>query len=202
MERRTVEHATLIQALWPASGPNVLLRGALSVLAGAILLTASAKLKVPFYPVPMTMQTFVVLVLGAAYGARLGTGTVLTYLALGAVGLPVFADTPERGLGFAYMVGPTGGFLVGFAAAAFAVGALAERGWDRSIAWLFLAMAVGHVVLFAFGVTWLAALIGWTKAWALGVAPFYLATVLKTALAAATIAGLGSVAAKLRSPML
>lgn len=198
MKAGAIQHRPLIQTLWPAAGPYVWIRGVSLAFLGVALLTLSAKLKVPFYPVPMTMQTFVVLVLGAAYGARLGALTVLAYLALGAAGLPVFADTPERGIGLAYMAGPTGGFLIGFAAAAFIVGVLAERGWNRSVAWLFAAMAVGHAVLFAFGVTWLAALIGWPKAWALGVAPFYLATLLKTALGAATIAGLQSLTAQVQ----
>lgn len=198
MKAGAIQHRPLIQTLWPAAGPYVWIRSVSLAFLGVALLTLSAKLKVPFYPVPMTMQTFVVLVLGAAYGARLGALTVLAYLALGAAGLPVFADTPERGIGLAYMAGPTGGFLIGFAAAAFIVGVLAERGWNRSVAWLFAAMAVGHAVLFAFGVTWLAALIGWPKAWALGVAPFYLATLLKTALGAATIAGLQSLTAQVQ----
>lgn len=199
MKAGAIQHKPLIQSMWPAAGPHVWIRGAALAVLGVMLLTLSAKLKVPFYPVPMTMQTFVVLVLGAAYGARLGAMTVLAYLALGALGLPVFADTPERGVGLVYMAGPTGGFLIGFVAAAFVVGTLAERGWDRSLAWLFAAMAIGHAALFAFGVAWLAALIGWPKAWALGVAPFYLATLLKTALGAATVAGLRSITAHAQS---
>ncbi len=198
MKVGAIQHQPLIQTMWPAAGPYVWIRGLSLACLGVALLALSAKLKVPFYPVPMTMQTFVVLVLGAAYGARLGGATVLAYVALGALGLPVFADTPERGIGIVYMAGPTGGFLIGFVAAAFVVGILAERGWDRSIAWLFAAMAIGHVVLFAFGATWLAALIGWSKAWALGVAPFHVATLLKTALGAATIAGLRSLTAQIQ----
>lgn len=178
--------ATLSSAVWPGSSQRVL-RGVVLALAGAALLTLSAKVKVPFYPVPMTMQTFAVLVLGAAYGWRLGAATVLLYLAQGAIGLPVFADTPEKGLGLAYMMGPTGGYLLGFVAAAAIVGWLAERGFDRAPARLFAVMALGHVVIFACGLAWLSALIGFDRAWALGVAPFYLATVLKTALGAAAL---------------
>lgn len=177
----------LIATLWPERAINPVLRLAVLAFAGALLLTVSAKLKVPFYPVPMTMQTFVLLVIGAAYGWRLAAATVLLYLAQGAMGLPVFADTPEKGLGLAYMAGPTGGYLVGFVAAAALVGWLAERGWDRSVGRLAVAMAAGHALVFAFGVLWLGALIGFDKAWAVGVAPFYLATLLKTALAAATL---------------
>ena len=97
---------TLADRLWPAAG-NRVLRSVLLALAGSLLLWASAKVQVPFYPVPMTLQTAVVLLIGVAYGWRLGAATVLLYLAEGAVGLPVFAGTPERGIGLAYMVGPS-----------------------------------------------------------------------------------------------
>ncbi|MEZ5845034.1 MAG: biotin transporter BioY [Hyphomicrobiaceae bacterium] len=153
-------------------------------VVGSLMLALSAKVQVPFWPVPMTMQTLVVLVLGAALGARLGAATVLVYLAEGAMGLPVFAGTPEKGIGLAYMFGPTGGYLVGFVLAAFLVGWLAERGWDRSVLRLFAAMTLGHVVILALGFAWLAGLIGIEKAWLLGVVPFIAATVLKTALGA------------------
>jgi biotin transport system substrate-specific component len=151
---------------------------------------------VPFYPVPMSMQTFAVLVIGAAYGWRLGAATVLLYLAEGAAGLPVFAGTPEKGVGLAYMLGPTGGYLVGFVAGAAVTGWLCERGWDRSWALLLAAMLIGHVLIFVFGVAWLASLIGFDKAWAAGVTPFYLATLLKTLLAAAVIRGGWTLAAR------
>src|SRR5262249_11270176 len=130
---------TLAAALWPQAD-RPLLRNCVLALIGTLLLTASAKIQVPFWPVPMTMQTFVVLCLGAVLGPRLGATTVLLYLAEGAVGLPVFAGTPEKGLGLAYMAGPTGGYLVGFVAGAAVTGWLAERGWDRSIVRLFAAM--------------------------------------------------------------
>jgi biotin transport system substrate-specific component len=175
--------------LWPQSGSAVPGRAVVLAVAGVVLLTLSAKLKVPFYPVPMTMQTFVVLALGAAYGWRLGAATLLAYLAAGASGLPVFADTPEKGIGLAYMVGPTGGYLIGFVAAAALAGLLAERGWDRNAGWLFAAMFIGHAVIFAFGVAWLAQHIGWSRAWTFGVAPFYWATLLKAALATALLRG-------------
>lgn len=197
MQTAATTYRPLMQTLWPvtdATGSRAALRNVFLVIAGAFLLTLSARLKVPFYPVPMTMQTFVVLVLGAVYGSRLGAASVAFYLAIGAAGVPVFADTPERGIGLVYMMGPTGGFLVGFLASALVVGMLAERGWDRSVAWLLAAMAIGHVVIFAFGVAWLAGLLGWSKAWTLGVAPFFLATLLKTALGAAAVSGLWSYA--------
>jgi biotin transport system substrate-specific component len=176
-------NSTLAAVVWPAERGG-LARDFALVIAGTLLLTLSAKIQVPFWPVPMTMQSFVVLCLGATLGARLGALTVLLYLAEGAAGLPVFAGTPEKGIGIAYMMGPTGGYLVGFVAAACLVGWLAERGWDRSMPWLFLAMALGHAVLFAPGVLWLTQFVGLEKAWALGVAPFYAATLFKTALGA------------------
>ena len=168
----------------PASGSSRLAMQAGLVLAGSMLIAIAAHIKIPFWPVPMTMQTFAIMVLAAAFGARLGTATVLLYLAEGAIGLPVFAGTPAKGIGLAYMMGPTGGYLVGFLAAAMLIGWLAERGWDRSIVRLGAAMFAGHVLVFAFGYAWLATLIGAEKAWTFGVAPFYAATLFKTALAA------------------
>jgi len=130
----------------------------------------------------MTMQSLVVLLLGMSCGLRLGTATVLLYLAEGAVGLPVFAGTPERGIGLAYMMGPTGGYLIGFVLAAAALGSLAERGWDRSLARIAAAMILGHLILFVPGVLWLAVSLGFAKAVAVGATPFLAATALKTAL--------------------
>jgi biotin transport system substrate-specific component len=172
---------TLLSALAP-SAAAARSRDVAAVVLGSLLLTASAKLQVPFWPVPMTMQSLVVLLLGMSYGLRLGTATVLLYLAEGAVGLPVFAGTPERGIGLAYMMGPTGGYLIGFVLAAAALGSLAERGWDRSLARIAAAMILGHVILFIPGVLWLAVSLGFAKAVAVGATPFLAATVLKTAL--------------------
>lgn len=181
---------TLIATLWPARGQSsvvALARTAALMLAGTLALWASAKINVPFYPVPMTMQTLVVLMIGAAYGARLGAATVVLYLVEGAMGLPVFAGTPERGIGLAYMAGPTGGFLLGFAVAAYVTGWLAERGWDRSIIKLLGAMALGHAVIFLFGLAWLSTFVGPAMAWSYGMAPFYAATLFKTVLGALSL---------------
>lgn len=186
-----ISRTTLIGAVWPSAGDATLaiVRNAALALAGSALLWLSAKINVPFYPVPLSMQTFVVLAIGAAYGWRLGAATILLYLAEGAAGLPVFAGTPEKGIGLVYMFGPTGGYLAGFVAGATLTGWLCERGWDRTFLWLTAAMLLGHAAIFLFGVAWLAGLIGFEKAWAGGVAPFYLATLLKTLLAAAAIRG-------------
>lgn len=171
--------ATLMNLVWPS---RTALRAAVLMVIGSGLLALSAKTQVPFYPVPMTMQTLVVLVLGAAYGWRLGAATVALYLAEGLVGLPVFAGVAA---GPAYMAGPTGGFLVGFLFAAMTTGFMAERGWDRSLLRVFLMMTLGHAIIFAFGLGWLSSMLGFERAFAAGAAPFLWATILKTGLAAA-----------------
>ena len=160
---------------------------------GSLLLVVSAKVQVPFWPVPMTMQTFVVLVLAIAYGPRLGMVTVALYLVEGAVGLPVFA----KGGGLAYFSSPTGGYLIGFLVAAWTVGWLAERGWDRSVVTTALAMLIGEVVIFSFGLAWLGWFIanakglplmaGYKAAIAAGVTPFLLAEAFKILLATVTV---------------
>ncbi len=176
----------LINAVWPAAGANRAFRAALLAVLGTLLLWASAKVQVPFWPVPMTMQTFAVLVIAMAYGPRLGTATILVYLAEGAAGLPVFSGTPARGIGLAYMMGPTGGYLVGFAAAAFVIGYMAERGWGRTAMRSVLAMLIGTVIIYALGFVWLASVIGSAKeAFAAGIQPFLAGDALKLALAAA-----------------
>jgi biotin transport system substrate-specific component len=170
------------------SGRMIALRNVVLAIAGSLALWLSAKLQVPFYPVPMTMQTFVVLVIGTAFGWRLGAATVALYLAEGALGLPVFAGTPEKGIGLAYMAGPTGGYLLGYFPAAALCGFLANRGWDRRIGTMALSMLLGTVVIYAFGLSWLGTIVGWDKpilAW--GLTPFILGDLLKLALAAAVL---------------
>ncbi|MBT5571681.1 MAG: biotin transporter BioY [Alphaproteobacteria bacterium] len=174
---------TLINAIWPRETGG-LLRLALLAIAGSALMAVSAKIQVPMWPVPMTMQTFAVLVIGMAYGARLAGATLLLYLAEGAVGFPVFAS----GGGIAYMAGPTGGYLVGFLIAAVMVGWLAERGWDRNVVLTFLANLGGTVIIFAVGVAWLSTIMeGVEKAVAAGFQPFLVGAVVKIALAAAIL---------------
>ena len=121
---------TLADTLRPVRAS--LVRPATLVVTGSLALWLSTKVQVPFYPIPMTMQTLVVLILGMVYGWRLADMTLLVYLAEGANGLPVFAGTPEKRIGVAYMLGGTGGYLLGFLLAACLCGWLAERGWDRS----------------------------------------------------------------------
>ena len=181
MTEQAIQYPTMIQALWRNQG---LLQKLLLVFGGSLLLTASAKVSIPFYPVPMTMQTFVVLAIGFAYGWKLAATTVILYLAYGAFGLPVFAGTPEKGIGWAYMAGPTGGYLTGFILAAALCGWLAEKGWDRSISKTFAAMVLGNLVIYALGLLWLGTLLGWDKpilAW--GLYPFLLGDLFKIVLA-------------------
>lgn len=178
--------ALTLYATLTASRPEKLAISALVAIAGSILLTLSAKISIPFYPVPLTMTTFVVIGLGLALGSRLGTAAVALYLVQGALGLPVFAGTPEKGIGLAYMMGPTGGYLLGYLLAAFAAGTLAERGFDRSPLTAFLAALVASAIIYVPGILWLGALFGWEQpilAW--GLTPFILGDATKAALAAA-----------------
>ena len=180
---------SLADRLWPATEGQAILRAVVLAVFGSLLLWASAKVQVPFYPVPMTLQTAVVLLIGVAYGPRLAAGTLLLYLAEGAVGLPVFAGTPERGIGLAYMVGPTGGYLAGFLAAAVISGWTAERSrhWLTTALGLLAAIVAIHLL----GAAWLATLVGPAKAVSLGVLPFLLGDAVKLALVtAAAEAGL------------
>lgn len=148
---------TLSDAIWPRSDAETgWLRMAVLIAVGVAALWISAKTKVFLEPVAVTMQVFVVLSLGLAYGARLGLATVMAYLAAGAAGAPVFTGTPEKGLGLLYMAGPTGGYLVGFALAAAIVGFLAQRGWDRSFVKMGLAMLIGVALIHLPGALWLA----------------------------------------------
>lgn len=176
--------ATLTQVLWPVQSQNRTLRFAALAVLGSILLAVSAKVAIPFYPVPMTLQTLVVLALGMAYGARLGVATVALYLLEGALGLPVFTGSPEKGVGLAYMLGGTGGYLLGFLPAVAITGYLAERGWDRKGLTTAAAMLLGNAAIYVPGLLWLGALYGFDKPivqW--GFAPFWLGDVAKIALA-------------------
>lgn len=171
--------------LWPPQGAATpkLLRAAVLIVGGVVLLTLSAKVNLPLPYVPMTLQTLVVLVIGAVYGWRLGVVTLAAYLVIGALGVPVFAG-PVGGL--KPLFGPTCGFLFGFVAAAFITGWFSERGWDRSMIRLFVAMAFGHLAILLMGFGWLAfgMKLGADKAWAVGVLPFLPGALVKNALGA------------------
>ena len=183
-----VSHSSLAELLWPRREDRSfrVLRGAILIALGTALLTLSAKVNLPLPFVPMTLQTLVVLMIGAAYGWRLGSATVIAYLAEGALGLPVFAG-PVGGL--APLVGPTAGYLYGFVLAALATGWLSERGWDRSVPLLFVAMGLGHILILGAGFSWLAfgVKLGVDKAWLVGIVPFIAASLVKNALGAALV---------------
>ena len=188
---------TLAAALWPVSGTSRALglaRFAALAVAGALAMTLSAKAQVPFYPVPLTLQTLVLLVLGATLGWRIAVASIAIYLLEGALGLPVFAFTPEKGVGLAYMAGPTGGFLASYAFAAGLIGWFAERGANRSVLKLAGVMIVAEIIVFSMGFGWLSTFIGAEKAWAFGVAPFLVPDAIKVALAASLVVGGGALA--------
>lgn len=178
----------LLEAVAPRQG--LAIKAGLVAL-GVAALAISAQIRVPMWPVPMTMQTFAVLGIGALYGARLGVVTMLAYLALGAAGVAVFTG---EGAGPAHMAGPTGGYLAGFAFAAALVGWLARRGWDRSIAGMAGAFALGTGVIYACGLGWMAYLFGADRglAWVveMGMLPFLPGDALKLVLAALVVPGL------------
>lgn len=178
----------LIDRLWPAAGTSrKAVRAAVMLVLGTVLLWAAAKTQVPFWPVPMTLQSMVVVLIGATYGSRLGFATLLVYLAEGAAGLPVFAGAPERGIGLAYMVGPTGGYLLGFLLAATLVGWLVERGATRALPMIALSVLAAHVTIHSFGLAWLSGFTGLGKAVSVGLVPFLLADLLKMGISIAVL---------------
>ena len=156
---------------------NKIIKIFLISLLGSILLTISAKIKIPFYPVPMTMQTFVVLFLGISFGYKVGVTTIFLYLLEGIVGLPVFSNSPEKGVGITYFVGPTMGYLIGFIFACFIAGYFK---YNSNYLNNFLKILLSTSIIYLFGVMWLGTLIGWDKPiLQLGVYPFLLAEIFK-----------------------
>jgi len=154
-----------------------ILKYILIVLFGSLALTISAKIKIPFYPVPMTMQTFIVLFLGIAFGYKIGVATVGLYLFEGILGLPVFSNSPEKGVGLIYFTGPTMGYLIGFLFATFFAGYL---NLNKNVFVIFVKLIASVSIIYLFGVIWLGILIGWDKPIIqLGVTPFLLAELFK-----------------------
>jgi biotin transport system substrate-specific component len=150
----------LIEAIGPVRGGAARVKEVALVVLGVLLLTAAAKIAVPMWPVPVTMGTFAVLTLGAAYGPRLGLTTILAYLAIGALGLDVFAGSSATENGIAYMLGGTGGYLVGYVLATLLLGVAARRGWDRARGRMALALLAGNAVIYLPGLLWLGQLYG------------------------------------------
>ena len=154
-----------------------ILKYILIIFLGSILLTISSKIKIPFYPVPMTMQTFVVLFLGMSFGYKVGLATVSLYLIEGIIGLPVFSNSPEKGVGLAYFTGPTMGYLIGFLIATFLAGYFKFEG---SLLNSFIKLLISVSTIYILGIFWLGSLIGWDKPIIqLGVTPFLLAEMFK-----------------------
>lgn len=190
---------TYADLIWPRrpAGAPAAARALVLLLLGACLLAASAKIRVPG-PVPMTLQTLAVLALGAMLGWRLALGSVLVYVAEGALGLQVFANTPPAASGIGYLLGPTGGFLIGFAVAAVVVGVAADRGLTGRPLPFAAVVILADLVILAAGFLWLAFAIrtasgtglGVPAAWRIGVAPFLLGEAVKAALAALALPAL------------
>ncbi|HET8728397.1 MAG TPA: biotin transporter BioY [Alphaproteobacteria bacterium] len=176
----TTQTMSLAAAAWPAEGRQAWLRNVVLVLAGSALLAVSARIQVPMWPVPVSLQTFAVLVIGMSYGGRLAAATLAAYLAQGAIGLPVFT---------APLGGPTTGYLFGFLIAATVIGFLADRGWDRNVVTAGAALLIGNALIYLPGLAWLHAVYVHDLQGTLlaGFYPFLVGDALKLALAAAAL---------------
>ena len=167
----------------------------LVIFLGTILLTLSAKIKIPFYPVPMTMQTFVVLFIGIAFGWRLGIATIGLYLFEGIIGLPVFSGTPEKGVGIIYFTGPTMGYLLGFLVTVFLAGSF---NFNKNMFLNFLKITFATSFIYILGMLWLGGLIGWEKPiFKLGAQPFLLAELFKILLITLLVSKIKNLRSKL-----
>ena len=190
----TMNDRVLMEAVGPTQGTALLVKQAVMVILGIAALTLAAKIRVPMWPVPVTLQTMAVLMIGTGFGLRLGLGTVLGYLGLGAV-LAYFGSTftvfTAETATMAYFVGPTAGYLVGFAVAAGVMGWLAQRGWDRSYGKMAAALLIGNAVIYVIGLPWMAYLFLadkgalWVFQWGMG--NFLVADLVKLAVAAMLI---------------
>ena len=158
-----------------------LLKYVFLALIGSLILAVSSKIKIPFYPVPMTMQTLIVLVIGIGFGWKLGLATVSLYLLEGIIGLPVFSGTPEKGIGLIYFTGPTMGYLIGFLVAVYISG---KFNYDNNLIKNFLKLILATSFIYILGMSWLGSLIGWDKPiFQLGAQPFLLAELFKILIA-------------------
>lgn len=183
----SIQFSPLAQVFGPREGTGLWIKQAVLVILGIALLAVAAKIKVPVWPspVPITMGTFAVLTIGAAYGARLGLATILGYMIIGALGFDVFASSSAETYGLEYMMGGTGGYLLGYVLATLTLGALAERGWDRSVLRMAVAMLIGNALIYVPGLLWLGQLYGWDQPileW--GLTPFLIGDAMKLLLAA------------------
>ena len=162
-----------------------LLKYVFIALLGSIILAVSSKIKIPFYPVPMTMQTLIVLIIGVAFGWKLGLATISLYLFEGIVGLPVFSGSPEKGIGLVYFTGPTMGYLIGFLVAVYISGKFV---YDNNLVKTFFKLFFATSLIYILGIIWLGSLIGWDKpVFKLGAQPFLLAEIFKILIATLAI---------------
>ncbi|MEM9044285.1 MAG: biotin transporter BioY [Pseudomonadota bacterium] len=184
----TLSHRVLSEAVFAGEGTQVWVKRAFLVVAGIAALAIAAKIKVPVGPVPMTLGTFAVLSIGAAYGPRLGLATILGYLVIGSMGFDIFATSTAENNGISYMAGGTGGYLLGYVLATLALGYFARLGWDRNAVMMAIAMLVGNVLIYVPGIAWLAHLYlaeqGWGVVLQWGLWPFLAGDAIKLALAA------------------
>lgn len=181
----------LTEAFGATEGTALRIKQVAMVVLGIAALAIFAKIRIPMWPVPITMGTFAVLTIGAAYGPRLGLTTILGYMIVGALGFDVFAGSSAEKFGLTYMMGGTGGYLVGYVLATLALGFAARSGWDRSVGKMALAMLIGNALIYVPGLIWLGQLYGWDQpilAW--GLTPFLIGDALKLALAALLVPGL------------
>ncbi len=191
----------LIEAIGPNEGAARIAKQAVLVLLGIVALAVAAKVKVPLWPspVPITLGTFAVLTIGAAYGPRLGLTTILGYMIIGALGFDVFASSSAERNGIDYMMGGTGGYLVGYVLATLALGHAARLGWDRKVAGMVAALLIGNALIYVPGVLWLHQFTsGWAQTFEWGLTPFLIGDALKLALAALLVPGLWKLVGSLR----
>lgn len=181
----TTQNRVLAEAILPSEGQLKRVKQAVLVVAGILALAIAAKIKVPMWPVPVTMGTFAVMTIAAAYGPRLGLATIFGYMLVGMLGFDVFAGSTADLNGWEYMTGGTGGYLVGYVLATLALGYFARKGWDRSAVMMGVAMLVGTVLIYVPGIAWLGQLYGWDQPilqW--GLWPFLIGDGIKLLLAA------------------
>ena len=191
----------LIDVLGPSQGAGLRVKQVALIVVGILALAIAAKIKVPMWPVPITMGTFAVLTLGVAYGPRLGLATVAAYLLVGALGFDVFASSSAEASGLAYMMGGTGGYLVGYALASVALGVAARNGWDRTFSGTALSLVGANALIYLPGLAWLAVLyseasFGQVLSW--GLTPFLIGDALKIGLAALLIPGIWKLVGRAR----
>lgn len=196
----TVSNSVLSEEFWSAEGSALWVKRVVLVILGIAALAIAAKIKVPVWPspVPITLGTFAVLTIGTAYGPRMGLATILGYMLIGALGFDVFANSAAGTSGIEYMMGGTGGYLVGYVLATLTLGYAARRGWDRNVLLLAIGMFVGNLIIYVPGVMWLAHLYTWENAFAWGVTPFLIGDAMKLVLAALIVPAVWKLVGKAR----